>query len=344
MVATLNQPQYKPWPHAEQVVALYAGINGFLDEIPTPQVPRFQDELRRTCSSRRSTRRSRRRSDLDDETTAKLDEELKRVRPQLQRRGRLGPRGVDGERPGPEAARPLRQEHAQDHEGDGARRLGPAAPCADAIEAMRPYAETMRELIAGVGRASASVRGLPLLQQRDEIRTVGIVALTATAGSPARSTRRSSGASSRSSGSCGGGQQVGFIAVGKKGRSTFAFRRYETAGEYVGFTDRPAYADAQAIAHRVAELYVEGEIDRAVLVYNAYVSPLVQTVTEQDLCRSRPTSSRPTRRSAATTRCAATSSSSRSRRRSSRGSCPSTSRRRSTAPCSSRPRPSRGRG
>ncbi len=54
-------------------------------------------------------------------------------------------------------------------------------------------------------------------------------------------------------------------------------------GDYVGFTDRPAYADAQAIAHRVAELYTEGEIDRAVLVYNAYVSPLVQTVTELDL-------------------------------------------------------------
>ena len=78
-------------------------------------------------------------------------------------------------------------------------------------------------------------------------------------------------------------RQVKFIAVGKKGRSTFAFRRYETVGEYVGFTDRPAYADAQAIAHRVAELYIEGEIDRAVLVFNAYVSPLVQTVTELDL-------------------------------------------------------------
>ena len=46
------------------------------------------------------------------------------------------------------------------------------------IEAMRPYAETMRELIAGVGRASASVRGLPLLQQRDEVKTVAVVALT----------------------------------------------------------------------------------------------------------------------------------------------------------------------
>src|ERR671917_1902718 len=46
------------------------------------------------------------------------------------------------------------------------------------IEAMRPYAETMRELIAGVGRASSSVRGLPLLQQREDVRTVAVVALT----------------------------------------------------------------------------------------------------------------------------------------------------------------------
>ena len=43
---------------------------------------------------------------------------------------------------------------------------------------MRPYADTMRELIAGVGARSASVRGLPLLQQRDEVQTVAIVPLT----------------------------------------------------------------------------------------------------------------------------------------------------------------------
>jgi F-type H+-transporting ATPase subunit alpha len=46
MVATLNQPQYQPWPFEEQVVAIYAGINGYLDTIPVPQVPRFHDELR----------------------------------------------------------------------------------------------------------------------------------------------------------------------------------------------------------------------------------------------------------------------------------------------------------
>src|SRR5262250_795359 len=46
MVATLNQPQYQPWPMEEQVAAIYAGNEGYLDDIPTPQVSRFQDELR----------------------------------------------------------------------------------------------------------------------------------------------------------------------------------------------------------------------------------------------------------------------------------------------------------
>ena len=34
MVATLNQPQYQPWPFEEQVVAIYAGNSGYLDRVP----------------------------------------------------------------------------------------------------------------------------------------------------------------------------------------------------------------------------------------------------------------------------------------------------------------------
>jgi F-type H+-transporting ATPase subunit gamma len=152
------------------------------------------------------------------------------------------------------------------------------------IEAMRPYAETMRELIAGVGRASASVRGLPLLAQREETNTVAIVALTGDRGLAgpfnAQILRRAFALERELRGE---GKDVKFVAIGKRGRSTLAFRGYETAGEYMGFTDKPAYSDAQAIAHKVAELYTTAEIDRAVLVYNSFVSPLVQTVTEQDL-------------------------------------------------------------
>jgi F-type H+-transporting ATPase subunit alpha len=77
MVATLNQPQYQPWPHAEQVVALYAGINGHLDDIPVPQVPRFQEELRQYLRTEGSIyERIEETGDLDDETTEKLNAAL----------------------------------------------------------------------------------------------------------------------------------------------------------------------------------------------------------------------------------------------------------------------------
>jgi F-type H+/Na+-transporting ATPase subunit alpha len=46
MVETLNQPQYAPWPLEEQVVAIFAGISGYLDDVPPAQVRRFQEELR----------------------------------------------------------------------------------------------------------------------------------------------------------------------------------------------------------------------------------------------------------------------------------------------------------
>src|SRR6059058_3616848 len=46
------------------------------------------------------------------------------------------------------------------------------------IEAMRPFADRMLELMAGTARASSSVRGLPLLQRREEERTVALVPLT----------------------------------------------------------------------------------------------------------------------------------------------------------------------
>jgi F-type H+-transporting ATPase subunit alpha len=79
MVATLNQPQYQPWPLEEQVVAIYAGINGFLDTIPVPQVPRFHDELREHLRTEGSVLAAiRDEGAIGDETDAKLKAELER--------------------------------------------------------------------------------------------------------------------------------------------------------------------------------------------------------------------------------------------------------------------------
>jgi F-type H+-transporting ATPase subunit gamma len=152
------------------------------------------------------------------------------------------------------------------------------------IEAMRPYADTMKELIAGVGRAAGSVRRLPLLQQRETTSATLIIPLTGDRGLAgafnAQVMRRAFALDRQLSGQ---GQTVRWLGVGKKGRSTLTFRHRELDGAFVGFTDAPGYADAQAIAHRAAELFVEGEVDRVVLVYNTFVSALTQTVTEQEI-------------------------------------------------------------
>jgi F-type H+-transporting ATPase subunit gamma len=152
------------------------------------------------------------------------------------------------------------------------------------IEAMRPYADTMSDLIAGVGRAASSVRSLPLLQQHEAVETVLIVPLTGDRGLAgafngqvirrAFSIERTLAAE---------GKKVRWVAVGKKGRSTLTFRGRDASDAFVGFADGPSYADAQAIAHRIAELYTEQEVDRVVLVYNTFVSALTQSVTDRDI-------------------------------------------------------------
>jgi F-type H+-transporting ATPase subunit alpha len=44
----LKQPQYQPLPVEEQVVAIYAGVNGFLDNVPVSDVTRFEEGLMST--------------------------------------------------------------------------------------------------------------------------------------------------------------------------------------------------------------------------------------------------------------------------------------------------------
>jgi F-type H+/Na+-transporting ATPase subunit alpha len=45
LVELLKQDQYKPLSFELQVIAIFAGVNGYLDDVPTPQVRRFESEL-----------------------------------------------------------------------------------------------------------------------------------------------------------------------------------------------------------------------------------------------------------------------------------------------------------
>jgi F-type H+-transporting ATPase subunit gamma len=151
------------------------------------------------------------------------------------------------------------------------------------IESMRPYADRMLELMGGVSKAAGAVR-LPLLERRDNVQKIAIVAVTAdrglAGGFNAQVIRRSLALQREAQAA---GQEVLWFSTGRKAASTLRFRRLNVAQSWTGFSERPAYSDAQTLAHAVSEAFVNGDVDKVVVVYNAFVSALTQKVTVRDL-------------------------------------------------------------
>src|SRR3954452_22689098 len=152
------------------------------------------------------------------------------------------------------------------------------------IEEMRPYADRMQELMIGTAQAASSLRNLALLQQRDEVRRGAFVVVPGDRGLAGpfngQVLRRAFELERHARAA---GQDVIWLPVGRKGASTLRFRRYELTAQWAGFADKPSYHDAQAIGHKLAELYEAEEVDRVLLLYNRYKSALVQRVTTTDL-------------------------------------------------------------
>lgn len=151
------------------------------------------------------------------------------------------------------------------------------------IEAMRPYAERMMELMQEVARhAEGASSQFPLLEVRPEIKNVAIVMLTGDRGLAgafnANILRHGLTLAQKLRSE---GRNVLWVVIGKKGVGTMRFRGYDLAHSIQGITDRPKYSDAESIAHRIATMYTSGELDQVHLIYNHFKSPVEQKVTEQ---------------------------------------------------------------
>ena len=153
------------------------------------------------------------------------------------------------------------------------------------IDHLRPYARELRKMTRQVAEAAGSeARGLPVLEEREDQKSVGILLVTGDrglAGSFNSQIIRAGILLQRELG--GEGRSSSFSVVGRRGASSMRFRGEELRGEYVGFTDRPAFADARRIADDLIASYVDEELDRVDLIYNRYVSPLTQYVRRQTL-------------------------------------------------------------
>ncbi len=156
----------------------------------------------------------------------------------------------------------------------------------DRIESLRPYAQSMRRLMAQAARQSGSLQGMPLLEEREELRRGAVVVITGDRGLAGAFNvnilRR--GFAIAEEMQAEGAQEVVFVAVGKKGIGTLRFRGMTVDRSFQGFSINPTYADAQQVAeHLVDRFTTEGGVDRVTLVYNAFKSVLEQKVTDEQL-------------------------------------------------------------
>ncbi len=147
------------------------------------------------------------------------------------------------------------------------------------IEA-RPYAAMLNQVLANVATALAGderTAELPLLAVREEKR-IALVLLTADRGLAGAFNTNLHKAAQRFLEE-NVSRFVEIEALGRKGRDFFTRRNVPLSGEWIGIFNKPAYADAQAIAQKLVDRYSNNEIDAVYLIYNEFRSVVSQRIT-----------------------------------------------------------------
>jgi F-type H+-transporting ATPase subunit gamma len=152
------------------------------------------------------------------------------------------------------------------------------------IEALRPYADALRRMTARAAQAAENIPNLPILQEKENVETVGVLLITGDRGlaGPFNSQILRAG-NRRMRELRGDGKEVLWYAVGRRGVSSLEFRQFEIGDSWTGFTDRPSFADARRVADGLAAAYVDGKVDRVEVFYNGYISAVNQEVRHETL-------------------------------------------------------------
>jgi F-type H+-transporting ATPase subunit gamma len=153
------------------------------------------------------------------------------------------------------------------------------------IGGLRPYADALARMTRQAAEAAgAEAARLALLREHESQTNVALLLVTGDRGLAGGFNSQIIRAGVRLSAELGEeGLRSSWYATGRRGVSSLVFRGHELSGNYTGFADKPAYADARTIADDLMQAYVDGHVDRVEMVYNAYVSPLTQHVTQQTL-------------------------------------------------------------
>src|SRR5215212_5323872 len=116
------------------------------------------------------------------------------------------------------------------------------------IEALRPYAAAIRQMTRQAAAAAENIPSLPILQEHERVERVGLLMVTGDRGLAGAFNSQILRAGLRAGAAHeAAGRTPVYYASGRRGYSSLTFRKLDLAGSYVGFTDRPAYANAREI-------------------------------------------------------------------------------------------------
>jgi F-type H+-transporting ATPase subunit gamma len=146
------------------------------------------------------------------------------------------------------------------------------------IAANRPYREgiasIVREAAKGDPVASAKLLGAP-----DEVRNVVVLTIVGDRGlSGSYNSSVLRAAEREITKQRAAGANVSVAAVGKKAVSFFRFRRIDVDRSFLGFSDKPTYADARDVAGAVGIAFALGQVDQVLLVSMRFRSASSQAV------------------------------------------------------------------
>ncbi len=148
------------------------------------------------------------------------------------------------------------------------------------IEAARPYALSMMEVLGNVARYAKGAEH-PLLLEHEKIARVAAIAVTSDRGLAGAFNSNILRMTERFiSEQRAAGVEVGVIAVGKKAAAYFRYRGIEPIAAYRDVSDKPTFMDAKSIAANIVPAYAAEEIDEVVIIFNRFKN-VAEQVPEQ---------------------------------------------------------------
>ncbi len=157
------------------------------------------------------------------------------------------------------------------------------------VEASKPYAREITRVLSALA-ASASLEH-PLLNERTETRRAAVLVVTSDRGfagsynvNVLRRTEELLGTLRQQ------GKEPVLYVVGRKGETYYSFRDRAVEQTFTGFSEQPAYSDAQEVGRALIDVFSPGEdgdrsgaVDEVHIVYTEFVSLLAQVPTARRL-------------------------------------------------------------